>query len=229
MPAVPPVTSATLLSSFTTAPIDGACIEPAGPSLASRCQRGLEGLTPLQPSHDHAKVIHMAERFLLDGADLINGTGGPAINDSMVLIEDGRIVYAGPRSACFDDDAAVRVGLAGKTLIPGLIEAHTHACFDADMLAYVKNGITTIRFAGLDQGEVVNLRERVEQGALIGPRILSCGPMIDLPPVAYPEWTVPVETAARGGGNGGATDRRRRCRVPHPDSTSHRAGDAGCR
>ena len=136
----------------------------------------------------------MAERLLLDGAQLIDGTGSPPVADSMVLIEGERIVYAGPRTARFDDDPATRVTLAGKTLVPGLIEAHTHACFDADMLAYVKNGITTIRFAGLDQGDVVELRERVERGALIGPRILSCGPMIDLPPVAYPEWSVAVET-----------------------------------
>ena len=41
---------------------------------------------------------------------------------------------------------------------------------------------------------MAELRERVERGALTGPRILSCGPMIDLPPVAYPEWSVAVET-----------------------------------
>lgn len=136
----------------------------------------------------------MAERLLLDGAQLIDGTGSPPVADSTVLIEGERIAYAGERTRRFDDDPATRVALAGKTLIPGLIEAHTHACFDADMLAYVKNGITTIRFAGLDQGDVVELRERVERGALTGPRILSCGPMIDLPPVAYPEWSVAVET-----------------------------------
>lgn len=136
----------------------------------------------------------MADRLLLDGADLIDGTGAPPVSDSMVLVEGDRIAYAGPRTARFDDGAVTRVPLAGKTLVPGLIEAHTHACFDADMMAYVKNGITTIRFAGLNQRDVVELRERVEAGALIGPRILSCGPMIDLPPVAYPEWSVPVET-----------------------------------
>ena len=136
----------------------------------------------------------MADRLLLDGADLIDGTGAPPVADSMVLIEGSRIVYAGPRTARFDDDHVPRIPLAGKTLVPGLVEAHTHASFDADMLAYVKNGITTIRFAGLDQGDVAELRDRIERGALIGPRILSCGPMIDLPPVAYPEWSVPVET-----------------------------------
>lgn len=132
--------------------------------------------------------------LLLEGADLIDGTGGPAVSDAMVLIEGNRIRYAGPRTVRFDAMPVRRWPLAGKTLAPGLIEAHTHASFDADMRAYVKNGVTTIRFAGLDQGVVKRLRTRIEQGELIGPRILSCGPMIDQPPAAYPEWTVTVQT-----------------------------------
>jgi hypothetical protein len=114
----------------------------------------------------------------------------------MVLIEDGRIAYAGAHDPSFDSSAAKRFDLTGKTLIPGLIEAHTHACFDADMLAYLKNGITTIRFAGLLQRDVVSLRERIERGELLGPRILSCGPMIDQSPPAYPEWSIAVATPA---------------------------------
>ncbi|MGD9536337.1 MAG: amidohydrolase family protein [Alphaproteobacteria bacterium] len=137
-----------------------------------------------------------SDRLLLEGADLIDGTGGPMIKDALVLIEGSRIAYAGPRTACFDDAPALRWQLPGKTLIPGLIEAHTHAHFDADMLAYVKNGVTTIRFAGLNQADVVALRDRVDRGDLVGPRILSCGPMIDQPPPAYPEWSVAVTTPA---------------------------------
>lgn len=132
--------------------------------------------------------------LLLDGAVLIDGTGGPAIADSMLLIEGTRIAYAGPRTDRFEGRPAERWMLAGKTIVPGLIEAHTHATFDADMHAYVKNGVTTIRFAGLDQGDVERLRRRVDAGEITGPRILSCGPMIDQPPVAYPEWSVPVRT-----------------------------------
>lgn len=133
---------------------------------------------------------------LLEGAVLIDGTGSPSIADSMLLIEGSRIAYAGPRTPRFDDMPMARHGLAGKTIVPGLIEAHTHAAFPADMRAYVKNGVTTIRFAGLDQAEVERLRRRVEAGEIAGPRILSCGPMLDQPPVAYPEWSVAVETPA---------------------------------
>lgn len=132
--------------------------------------------------------------LLLEGAVLIDGTGAPAVADSMLLIEGNRIAYAGPRTDRFDGRPVERWALAGKTIVPGLIEAHTHAAFDADMRAYVKNGVTTIRFAGLDQGDVERLRRRVDAGEIAGPRILSCGPMIDQPPVAYPEWSVPVRT-----------------------------------
>ena len=43
------------------------------------------------------------------------------------------------------------------------------------------------------------LAARIEAGEIIGPRILSCGPMIDQPPPAYPEWSVAVSTPERGG------------------------------
>jgi len=138
----------------------------------------------------------MMNGMLLEGADLIDGTGGPVVRDAMVLLAGDRIRYAGPRTGQFDGAAIRRWQLSGKTLIPGLIEAHTHAAYPADMRAYVKNGITTIRFAGLDLATVSALRERIARGDIVGPRILSCGPMIDQPPPAYPEWSVAVRTPA---------------------------------
>jgi imidazolonepropionase-like amidohydrolase len=138
----------------------------------------------------------LANLLVLEGADLIDGSGGPAIGDSMVVLDGNRIRYAGARTNRFEGTPATRWPLKGKTIIPGLIEAHTHASFDADMQAYVKNGVTTIRFAGLDQGAVTRVRKRVDDCASIGPRILSCGPMIDEPPTAYPEWSVAVSTPA---------------------------------
>ena len=134
------------------------------------------------------------EPLVLEGALLIDGTGGPPIRDSAVLIEAGRISFAGASGAHLDGSPARRISLAGKTLIPGLIEAHTHAGTTADMLGYVKNGVTTIRFAGLDLKTVAGLRGDIARGDIIGPRILSCGPMIDGPPPAYPEWSLAVTT-----------------------------------
>jgi hypothetical protein len=137
----------------------------------------------------------MSQDFLIiDGADLIDGSGALPIKNATIVMEGNRILYAGPKSDRFDTVIAQRWHLPGKTIVPGLIEAHTHAAFDGDMRAYVKNGVTTIRFAGLDQNRVVRLDKRIQDGEIPGPRILSCGPMIDQTPSAYPEWSVEVAT-----------------------------------
>ena len=86
------------------------------------------------------------------------------------------------------------IAASGKTVVPGLIDLHNHSTFDADMRVYLKNGVTTIRFAGLNQDAVVTLRERAARNEVLAPRILSCGPMLDRTPPAYPRWTSPVDT-----------------------------------
>lgn len=139
----------------------------------------------------------MDDGFILEGVTLIDGTGRPPLEGATVCVHGGRIAHVVPGGT--DEShlgAFIRHRLPGKTVVPGLIEAHTHASYGSDMLAYVRNGITTLRFAGLEASVVENLKRRIESGELIGPRILSCGPMIDSPPVAYPEWSVPVTNPA---------------------------------
>src|SRR3954466_14339507 len=102
-------------------------------------------------------------RLILNGATLIDGAGGTPVLDSTVLVENGRIVRAGPRLTGFSDAAFEPWDLTGKTIIPGLIDAHTHSTADAEMLAYVKNGVTTIRIAGLDLDAVARVRQRISE------------------------------------------------------------------
>ena len=134
--------------------------------------------------------------LVIDGATLIDGSGAPPVPDAVVLIQDDRIRYAGPRRELAAPPSARRITALGKTVVPGLIDLHNHSTFDADMRVYLKNGVTTIRFAGLNQDAVVRLRERASRGEVSAPRILSCGPMLDRTPPAYPKWTSPVDTPA---------------------------------
>jgi len=135
-------------------------------------------------------------RIIFHGATLIDGSGDTSLADATVVIEGDRIIHAGPRAAQFDrPDAEIR-NLADKTIIPGLVEAHTHAAFDADMRAYLKNGITSIRFAGLNQADVARLSGRIGDREIVGPHVYSCGPMIDQAPPAYPEWSTTVSGPA---------------------------------
>jgi len=135
-------------------------------------------------------------RTIFHGATLIDGSGDAPVADATVVIEGDRIIHAGPRTTQFNrPDAEIR-NVSGKTIIPGLIEAHTHAAFDADMRAYLKNGITSIRFAGLNQADVGRLSQRIADREIVGPHIYSCGPMIDQAPPAYPEWSATVSGPA---------------------------------
>ncbi|MFO0992789.1 MAG: amidohydrolase family protein [Hyphomicrobiales bacterium] len=135
-------------------------------------------------------------RLIIHGAALIDGSGAQPISDSTIVVDGERITYAGRRTIEYDRPGASSRNAEGKTIIPGLIEAHTHAAFDADMRCYLKNGITSIRFAGLNQDHVAQLSARITAGEVTGPHILSCGPMIDQAPPAYPEWSVTVSNTA---------------------------------
>ncbi|MEG0157614.1 MAG: amidohydrolase family protein, partial [Anaerovoracaceae bacterium] len=55
---------------------------------------------------------------------LIDGTGAEPVNNSLVLVDDKKIVYAGPMKE-FDEDYEVR-DISEKTIMPGLIDTHLH-------------------------------------------------------------------------------------------------------
>ena len=62
----------------------------------------------------------------IQGATLINGTGGATIRNSAIVIDNGRIVDVGPRNDVRVPKNAQTVDARGKWIIPGLIDAHVH-------------------------------------------------------------------------------------------------------
>ena len=63
---------------------------------------------------------------VLTGGTLIDGTGAPPLADAAVVIDGERISAVGPRAALrWPADAEV-IDVGGRTLIPGLIDAHDH-------------------------------------------------------------------------------------------------------
>src|SRR5256885_7451585 len=63
---------------------------------------------------------------VLTGGTLIDGTGATPVADAAVVIEGDRIIAAGPRvSTAWPADAEV-LDVRGRTVIPGLIDAHDH-------------------------------------------------------------------------------------------------------
>ena len=60
------------------------------------------------------------------GADLIDGTGGPVLINSAVLIDGEKITEVGPKAAVSLPPGTEEIDLSGFTLLPGLIDTHDH-------------------------------------------------------------------------------------------------------
>ncbi len=141
--------------------------------------------------------------MLLTNARVIDGTGRAPFERASVLVEDGRIVEVSDGSASGES----AIDLEGRTVMPGLIDAHAHLSSDISRspgfgpppalhgelprpreLGYfvlaktasvlLAAGITTVRDVGSYDDEAIALREAVRLGIIEGPRILSCGRII---------------------------------------------------
>ncbi len=89
----------------------------------------------------------------LRGATLVDGTGAPPIPNSLLVVENGRIVSVGaatPDALAKLPAAAQVIGEDGKWIVPGLIDAHVHAESDADLKAMLNWGITSVRLMAED-------------------------------------------------------------------------------
>ncbi|MFH8568383.1 amidohydrolase family protein [Streptomyces sp. NPDC017993] len=119
-----------------------------------------------------------------------DGTGDTVREDVDVVVREGRITAVTPhRAGRSGAGTARRVDASGQTVLPGLWDAHTHPWQTtyggrqtALQLAY---GITTAVSCGGFSYEQARIREAVAAGALAGPRLLTCGELLDGGRVAY--------------------------------------------
>ncbi len=107
------------------------------------------------------------------------------LEDQPVLVERGRIVRVGPAAEVELPEGAIRIEAGGKYLIPGLAEMHAHVppqggreWMERVLFLYVANGITTVR-GMLGQPAHLELRQEVERGDVLGPRIYTSGPSLN--------------------------------------------------
>jgi imidazolonepropionase-like amidohydrolase len=80
------------------------------------------------------------------GARIIDGTGKPAIENATLVIRNGRIEAVGRRVKI--PAGAERIDATGKTIMPGIINAHGHVNDPAQFGVYLRDGITTILSLG---------------------------------------------------------------------------------
>ena len=120
------------------------------------------------------------QRLVLAGATLIDGVGNAPVNESRIVIVDGRFAcISGPDGcAAFPDDH--RIDVSGTWITPGLIDTHVHLQPETDAETMAEDqalrfalGITTVRDGGSQQLEaLLDERKRASAPDLPIPRIV---------------------------------------------------------
>lgn len=125
---------------------------------------------------------------------------GKLLTDQTLVIEDGKIVSVGASAGTTAPADALRIELPNATVLPGLIDAHTHLTMDPkfgyeelgisiprEALIGAKNaritlqaGFTTVRNVGADGFSDVALRDAINAGDVPGPRMLVSGPLLGI-------------------------------------------------
>jgi len=75
---------------------------------------------------DQKQITKLEKEYALIGATVIDGNGGPPLNDTTIIVKDGVIQEVGNKQSVALEDNVQKVNLPGNYLMPGLIDAHVH-------------------------------------------------------------------------------------------------------
>jgi imidazolonepropionase-like amidohydrolase/Tol biopolymer transport system component len=122
----------------------------------------------------------------LRNARLITMKGNEIIQRGDIVITDNRITAIGPSGKVQIPSGAIVRDLAGKTIMPGLVDIHAHTWVAwgvhrsqvSQFLAQLAFGVTTQRDPQTSSEDALTYQDLMEIGQLIGPRLYSTGPGI---------------------------------------------------
>jgi len=147
------------------------------------------GLTGVRPLQSPLTIVTAARVW----------TGTATIQNGAVFVRDGKIERVGPRPATLPKDATV-IDFPRHTIVPGLVDLHTHMMYfwdgtpgtrplsqprrepavtvkvsEANALRTLESGVTTVRDLGAGGGTDLQLRDAINRGEAIGPRMFVAG------------------------------------------------------
>ncbi len=137
--------------------------------------------------------VTQSNSFAFTHVTVIDMTGAAPRPDMTVVVTGNRITALAPTGKIQIPKAAQIVDATGKFLIPGLWDMHIHIKeTERTFPLYIANGVTGIRNTGGDFQKLFAWREAVASGRLLGPRIVTCGPVIDGPNPSNPDHAIAV-------------------------------------
>ncbi|MEA3161575.1 MAG: hypothetical protein QOD95_3123, partial [Gammaproteobacteria bacterium] len=141
---------------------------------------------------DAAVTAALADTVVVSADRMIDVLTGRVVEHPQITITDGRIAAVGVQGSA-PPAGARRVDLPGMTLLPGLIDMHTHLTSDPHFSGYrhlqftdnfwtvvgvanakktLEAGFTTVRNVGSANYDDVAIKQGIEQGMVPGPRIV---------------------------------------------------------
>jgi len=140
------------------------------------------------------------ETIVLRGGRLIDGYGGPPLENAAIVIEGNTIRAVGPEATIAVPAGARVIDTNGMTMMPGLMDMHVHLMIlghgdydhwdrtypskfrDLIMPISAKQllmaGVTTARDLGAPLEDIVAVKRRIERGEIPGPRMFVSGPFL---------------------------------------------------
>ena len=121
------------------------------------------------------------------GARIVTMKGDEVIEDGTIVVKGNRITEVGPRKSVTVPADAKTIDVAGKTIIPGLVDVHWHGSMASEGFvpeqswvnyASLAFGVTTIHDPSNDTQEVFAASEMARAGVVVGPRIFSTGTIL---------------------------------------------------
>jgi imidazolonepropionase-like amidohydrolase len=149
-----------------------------------------EGYEPLLPkfiasaaTDEMAELTELSAKFAgarrgamaFVGATVIDGTNRDPIENATVLVDGGRIVIVGPSATVKVPEGFSRIDVSGKYIIPGLWDMHAHYEQVEWGPIYLAAGVTTVRDVGNEFDFITTVRDALNNGRALGPRMLNAG------------------------------------------------------
>jgi imidazolonepropionase-like amidohydrolase len=137
----------------------------------------------------------LQDTTVITDVNVVDVRTGEIRPDQIIIIERNRIVAVGPRKTTrYPRNAPTILNGRGSYLIPGLWDMHVHLVFgdwfplaqEISLPLFVANGVTGVRDMGSELETVQAWRNEIEGGRLLGPRIMTSGPMLDGPKPRFP-------------------------------------------
>jgi imidazolonepropionase-like amidohydrolase len=140
-------------------------------------------------------------RVVIRASRVLDVKTGNMLTNQAIVIEDAKIVSIGAASNAKADANTTTIDLPNATVLPGLIDSHTHLTFDPKDLGYeslgisiprealkgarnarvtLEAGFTTVRNVGAGGYSDVALRDAINDGDVPGPRMLVSGPALGI-------------------------------------------------